>query len=102
MRQTFEVIKKPIISEQSLKEAESGRYSFVVNKSSSKDEIKKAIEGMFGVSVTKVMTNIVKGNRSRVTKKRRVVTDGSYKKARVSLKKGDKLAIFDEHLESVK
>ena len=102
MKQIYEIIKKPIISEQSLRDAESGKYTFIVEKSSSKDEIKKAIEGMFSVSVTRIMTNIVKGNRTRMTKKRKVVSDSSYKKARVSLKKGEKLDIFDEHLESIK
>jgi|SRR3989344_2233067 len=102
MKQAFEIILKPIISEQSLREAESGRYSFIVDKKSSKVAIRKAIEDMFNVSVTRVMTNIVKGNRSKLTKKKKVVTDASYKKARVSLKKGEKLAIFDEHLESAK
>ncbi len=102
MKQAYEIVKKPVISEQSLREAEAGRYSFIVNKSSTKVEIRKAVEDMFGVTVTKVMTNIVKGSRSKLTKKRRVVTDSTYKKARVSLKKGDKLDIFDEHLESNK
>jgi large subunit ribosomal protein L23 len=102
MKQAFEIILKPIISEQSLREAEAGRYSFIVDKKSSKVAIRKAIEDMFNVSVTRVMTNIVKGNRSKLTKKRKVVSDASYKKARVSLKKGEKLAIFDEHLESAK
>lgn len=99
MKQAFEIVKRPIISEQSLREAEAGRYSFIVDKSSSKDEIKGAIETMFSVSVTKVMTNIVKGNKTRLTKKRKIVADASYKKARVSLKKGEKLDIFDEHIE---
>lgn len=102
MKQAYEIIIRPIISEQSLREAEAGRYSFIVDKASSKDEIKKALEDMFGVNVTKVMTNIVKGSNSRLTKKRRIVSDASYKKARISLKKGEKLDIFDEHLESVK
>jgi len=102
MKQAFEIILKPIISEQSLREAEVGRYSFIVDKKSSKVAIRKAIEDMFNVSVTRVMTNIVKGNRSKLTKKRKVVSNASYKKARVSLKKGEKLAIFDEHLESAK
>lgn len=94
----YEIIVKPVISENSLREAEVGRYSFIVNKASSKDEIKKAIQDMFGVSVTKVMTNIVKGNKTRLTKKRKIVADAAYKKARVTLKKGEKLNIFDEHL----
>ncbi len=102
MKQAFEIIIKPIISEQSLREAEAGRYSFIVDKKSTKTDIRRAVETMFGVSVTKVMTNIVKGNRSKLTKKRKIVSDASYKKARVGLKKGEKLAIFDEHLESVK
>lgn len=102
MKQAFEIILKPVISEQSLREAESGKYSFIVDKSSSKDEIKKAAEDMFGVTVVKVMTNIVKGSRSRLTKKRKITTDATYKKARILLKKGDKLDIFDEHLESQK
>ena len=63
MKQAFEIILKPIISEQSLREAEAGRYSFIVDKKSSKVAIRKAIEDMFNVSVTRVMTNIVKGNR---------------------------------------
>lgn len=99
MKQAYEIVKKPIISEQSLREAEAGKYSFIVEKDSSKDEIKKAIESMFGVSVTKVMTNIVKGNKTRLTKKRRIVADASYKKARIVLSKGEKLDIFDEHIE---
>jgi len=99
MKQAYEIIKKPLISEQSLREATLGRYSFIVSKTASKDEIKEAIEGMFEVSVTKIMTNIVKGNKTKLTKKRKSVTDASYKKARVSLKKGEKISIFDEHIE---
>ncbi len=99
MKQAYEIVKRPVISEQSLREGEAGKYSFIVDKASSKDEIKKAIESMFGVNVTKIMTNIVKGNKTRLTKKRKIVADGSYKKARVTLKKGEKLDIFDEHIE---
>lgn len=102
MKIAYEIVKRPIISENSLREAENGRYSFIVNKASTKDEIKKAVQDMFGVSVTKVMTNIVKGNKTRLTKKRKIVADSSYKKARVTLKKGEKLDIFDEHLEGNK
>ena len=102
MKQAFEVIKRPIISEQSLRDAEAGKYSFVVDRKSTKTDIRKAIESMFNVSVTRVMTNVVKGTKSKLTKKRKSVTDSTYKKARVSLKKGEKLAIFDEHLESIK
>lgn len=99
MKQAFEIIKKPLISEQSLRDAEKGKYSFIVLKSASKDDIKRAVSEMFGVNVSKIMTNIIKGNRTKLTKKRKVVADASYKKARIMLKKGEKLDIFDEHIE---
>lgn len=99
MKQPYEIIVKPLISEQSLKDAEKGLYSFIVEKSVSKTDIKKAVENTFGVSVKKIMTNIVKGNKTRLTRKRRIITDGTYKKARVSLSKGEKIDIFDEHIE---
>jgi len=100
MKQVHEIIIKPIISEQSLKEAQNGRYTFVVDRKASKDEIKKAIEKMFKVSVVKIMTNIIKGTRTKLTKKRKTVSDISYKKARVNVKKGESIDIFDEHIEN--
>lgn len=92
------IIIKPIISEKSLKDAMVGKYTFLVNKKANKTEIKKAIEGVFDVKVVKILTNITKGSTVRNTKIGRKVNVFADKKARVTLQKGQSIAIFDEHL----
>lgn len=96
--QTQHVIIKPIISEKSLKDAMVGKYTFLVNKKATKIDIKKAIEDAFEVKVTKVLTNITKGSTTRNTKIGKIVSHFSDKKARVTLKQGQSIAIFNEHL----
>lgn len=92
------VLIKPIISEKSLKDAESGYFTFLVNKASNKTEIKKAIEEVFEVKVIRITTNTTKGSKTRNTKVGRKVTVFANKKARVALSKGQTIDIFDEHL----
>jgi large subunit ribosomal protein L23 len=96
--QAQHVIIKPIISEKSLKDASFGKYTFLVNQKANKTDVKKAIEEVFDVKVTKIMTNITKGSITKNTKIGRKVTSFSDKKARVMLQKGQSIAIFDEHL----
>lgn len=96
--QAQDIIIKPIISEKSLKDASVGKYTFLVNKKANKTEIKKAIEGIFEVKVTNILTNITKGSKTRNTRAGRHVSEFSDKKARVTLSKGQSIAIFDEHL----
>jgi len=96
--QAQHIIIKPIISEKSLKDAATGKYTFLVNDKANKTEIKKAIEEVFEVKITKIMTNITKGSTTKNTKVGRKVRFFSDKKARVILQKGQSIAIFDEHL----
>lgn len=96
--QNQHVIIKPIISEKSLKDATFGKYTFLVNKKANKTEIKKAIEEVFEVKIVKIMTNITKGSTTKNTKVGRKVSIFADKKARVTLQKGQSIAIFDEHL----
>lgn len=100
MKQMHDVVIKPIVTEQSLRDASHGQYTFLVTKSSTKTDIRKAIESMFGVNVVKVATNITKGSKTRNTKTGRQTVTFADKKARVSLTAGQKIEIFDEHLES--
>ncbi len=96
MKSIHEVIKKPIISEKSFAEASRGRYSFVVDESANKNDIKAAVEKMFNVKVVGVATNIIKGSKMRFTKKGRNLQNLTYKKARVQLAKDQKIDIFEE------
>jgi len=66
----MEILIKPIVTEKITAQAESlNRYGFIVNRNANKLQIKKAIEGLYNVSVTSVNTLIHGGKRkSRFTK----------------------------------
>ena len=52
----YDIIKRPIVTEQSMEQTEMKRYTFEVAKSANKIEIAKAVEEIFGVKVSKVNT----------------------------------------------
>lgn len=92
---SLNIIIAPVISEKSTKGIQDGKFTFKVEKTATKKEIKKAIENQFKVNVLKVKTSIVKGRKSRVGARRIEVAQSSFKKAIVSLKKGQKIDIFE-------
>ena len=61
-----EIIVRPVITEKSNDEMQSGKYTFEVNKKATKVEIAKAVEKLFGVKVLKVNTMNVNGKNKRV------------------------------------
>jgi large subunit ribosomal protein L23 len=65
-----EVLIKPILSEKINKQTEKlNRYAFVVSRKANKLEIKKAVEGFYGVQVANVNTTIIPSKaKSRYTK----------------------------------
>lgn len=90
------------MSEKSEKLTSKGnQYTFVVEKSANKLEIKKAIEEMFTTNVVAVNTVIVPAKlKSRNT--RSGVVRGSvsaYKKAYVTLAEGEELDIYGSNEE---
>lgn len=90
------VLKKPVINEKFAKLNQQGVYGFIVDKDANKIEIKKAVETMFGVNVDSVNTMISIGkNKSRSTKTRFITgRKSSYKKAIVTLAKGETIDIY--------
>ena len=62
----YDIIKRPIITEQSMEQTEMKRYTFEVAKSANKIEIAKAVEEIFGVKVEKVNTINMEGKRKRL------------------------------------
>lgn len=90
-----DVIKRPIITEQSVQQMQDlNKYTFEVPKSVNKIEVRQAVEYLFGVKVDKV--NII--NVKPVSKRygRYNGKTQGYKKAIVTLKDGDKIDIFGE------
>ncbi|OGZ84905.1 MAG: 50S ribosomal protein L23 [Candidatus Staskawiczbacteria bacterium RIFOXYD1_FULL_39_28] len=85
-------MKQPHISEKGSYLAEASQYIFEVAERSNKQEIKKSVEGIYGVDVLSV--NIIK----IPAKKRRLgKTEGfrkAYTKAIVKIKDGQKIEIL--------
>ena len=61
-----EIIVRPVITEKSNDEMQSGKYTFEVNKKATKVQIAKAVEKLFEVRVLKVNTMTVNGKQKRV------------------------------------
>ena len=66
MKNAYDVIIKPVITEQSMEQTEAKKYVFQVAIDANKSEIKKAIEQIFGVKVEKVNTISMKAKTKRV------------------------------------
>ena len=52
----YDIIRKPIITEQSMADVADKKYVFEVAMAANKTEIKAAVETIFGVKVAKVNT----------------------------------------------
>ncbi len=94
MEGSYSIIKKPLITEKStaLHKLEN-KYSFQVDNKATKIQIAKAVESLFNVQVVKVNTMIVKGKKRRVGAHEGMRSD--WKKAIVTLKKGDTIKSFE-------
>jgi len=93
MKNARDIIKRPIITEKSYQLMEEGKYTFEVDKSANKLEIKLACQEIFDIKVEKV--NII---NSRPKKKRVGKYTGltaAKKKAIVKLAEGQKIAEFE-------
>lgn len=62
----YEIIKRPIVTEQSMDQMADRKYTFEVAPSANKIEIKKAVEEIFGVTVEKVTTMNMDGKVKRM------------------------------------
>ncbi len=90
------VIKQPVITEKTLWLASSANtYTFEVARTASKTQVQQAIEHLYKVEVTSV--NTVLGHRSqKATGRKRIKrVQNSTKKALVTLKAGQNIALFD-------
>ena len=85
----FDKIISPIVTEKSTNLSEQNKVVFKVSNSSNKLILKKNIEKIFKVNVTKI--NIIrKKAKNKLTRGRKVKIKG-YKKAIITLKKGQSI-----------
>jgi large subunit ribosomal protein L23 len=87
---------KPIITEKSMRDAATGRYTFWVGMTDNKTVIGHEVAKVFGVEVVRVATSIRSGKTKRAGKKRVAVTRPDWKIAVVTIKKGQKIGLFEE------
>jgi len=82
-------IKFPVITEKATILSEQNKTVFKVNKSADKKTIKKNIEKIFKVNVVKV--NIINKRTKRKIKQGKLSKKTGYKKAIITLKKGQSI-----------
>jgi large subunit ribosomal protein L23 len=88
-----EILIRPLITEKNTSLMIFNKYSFEVLIGVSKPEIKKAVETIFNVSVTKVHTMHVRGKLKRRGRESGYTRE--WKKAIVTLAPGDRIEIFE-------
>ena len=85
----YDKILSPVVTEKSTNLSELNKIVFKVPGGANKKNLKKNIEKIFKVNVTKI--NIInKQKRTKVTRGRKVKVSG-YKKAIITLKKGQSI-----------
>ena len=85
----YDTIVSPLITEKSTNLSAQNKIVFKVTDSANKKSIKKRVEKIFKVNVTKI--NIInKKSRTKSTRGKKVKVKG-YKKAIITLKKGQNI-----------
>jgi len=92
----YEVLKRPVDTEKTRFQGEmyQPQYAFEVDRRANKQQVKTAVEQIFGVGVTKVRILNVKPKQGRYGR-RVVVRKPRWKKAIVTLQEGQRLDIFE-------
>ena len=95
MKNIYDIIRRPVITEQSMEAVADKKYVFMVDVNANKTEIKTAVEQIFGVKVAKVNTVRMQGKAKR-TGAYPVGKRPEYKKAIVTLTADSKTIEFFE------
>ena len=85
----YDKILSPIVTEKSTSLSNQNKIVFKVPDSTNKKNLKKNIEKIFKVNVTKINI-IIKKSRNKITRGRKVKVMG-YKKAIITLQKGQNI-----------
>ena len=94
MKNIFDVLKSPILTEKSTTQKETAnKVTFEVDRRANKIEIKQAVEKIFKVKVIDVHTMLVRGKVKRY--KNLFGKRSDWKKAVVTLKPGEKVPFLE-------
>ena len=100
MREAYDVIVAPVVTEKTTGQMEESLYTFIVNERANKYEIARAVEALWDVKVTDVRTMRYPGKAKRALLGRMVKNwelgrTSSYKKAVVQLVQGDEIELYE-------
>ena len=95
MKTAYDIVIRPVITEQSMEATDQKKSVFMVATDANKTEIKKAVEEIFGVKVEKVTTIRMDGKVKRQGRYPEGRT-AAYKKAVVKLTADSKTIEFFE------
>lgn len=93
-RPLLDIVKYPILTEQTIRLIEQNQYSFAVDPKSDKISVKFAIEQLFDVKVIAVNTSRLPIKKRRVSKF--IGKKACYKKAIVTLAPENTITLFEE------
>jgi large subunit ribosomal protein L23 len=101
MREPYQVVIRPVITEKSTRQIEQDNvYTFLVAPDANKNEIGYAIEKLWDVKVNDVRTVNYRGKArrslmGRMTANRKIGRRPSFKKAFVKLAEGDQIEFYE-------
>lgn len=97
MKDATSILVRPVVSEKSYALMERGAYIFVVAPEATRTDVRRAVEQVFGVHVTKVNTLNRKGKLRRNRRTNTVGKRPDTKRAVVTLAGGDRIDLFEKN-----
>jgi len=91
MRDSYTIVKSLLRTEKGTDLLMLNKYLFIVDKHANKIDIKKAIEDIYNVKVSRVNTAMARGKVKRVRYEQGKTPD--WKKAIVTLREGQKIEV---------
>ena len=101
MRDVYDVIYRPVVTEKSAQAIEEDNvYTFIVNRHANKIEIARAVEELWDVKVDRVRTMCYAGKAKRalmgrMSRNPNVGRRAAFKKAVVQLAEGDHIEFYE-------
>lgn len=89
----YKVLIKPVVTEKATNLVADDKYAFVVDNGANKIEVAKSVKAIYDVDVLDV--NIIRVNGKKVTRGRIRGKRNDYKKAIVTVKKGQSISLYE-------
>ena len=100
MREAYDVILAPVVTEKTTDQMDANIYTFIVSKDANKIEIGSAIEKLWDVTVKDVRTMRYPGKAKRamlgrMARNQQKGRRAAFKKAIVQLSEGDHIELYE-------